>query len=826
MWFNNWLCTHLTQRRTRQVTRPRPPQRWHVPPCLEPLEDRTLLSNYTAATVSDLIADINAANVAGGSNTIALIAPSTSPYVLTAVNNSTDGPTGLPVIAAGNSLIIEGHGDTIERSSALGTPAFRLFDVASGATLTLHDLTLSGGLEIGAAAQGGAIFSQGDLTLSHTVVQNNTAQGSTGANGNTSGGPGATGGTAQGGGIYEAGGSLTLAAGTDVSNNQAHGGNGGKGGYDHPIPPNSTGKAVPPVSPGGAGGDGSGGGIYQASGSLTLTGGASLSNNLAIGGNGGDGGGSYTQPEYFPPASPGGAGGDGSGGGIDQVGGNLTITGGATLDHNQALGGNGGAGFGPVYYSNPPYSPQGGNGGSGAGGGLYASGLTLNFAQGVVANNQALGGQGGQGGNGIISFPKFRFEVNAGGGGTGGSGAGGGLDINASSGHMGNLAILQNTALGGAGGPVGIGLQFFSRSGEGGSAAGGGLLVDNSTFSLSNVVLGSNVAQGGNGANAGSLPYTTFGVSGGTGGNAAGGGLYAAGSNLLIANLAETANAAQGGAGGSGQNGKDTFSGMGFTNYGGDGAAGGSAAGGGSYIVSGSLTLNNAAIIGNTVQGGKGGLGGSGYTGGGFGTLFSQQNGGDGDNAAGGGLYLAAATVSLTNVGITANLVQGGAGGDGGEGSGTRTGASGALGGFGGNGGNALGGGMYTAGGTVTLTNVAIAANIVQGGNGGNGGNGGVGTYFGSPAAGGNGGNGGASEGGGIYVASGTLTVNNGIVAGNSALGSAGGTAGTGRVNGTPGRNQESDGGGIFNAAGTANLKNTKVFGNFADTDPDTAGEV
>src|SRR5579875_1002994 len=44
---------------------------------LEKLEDRTLPSNYTAASVSDLIADINAANAAGGSNTIVLAANTT-----------------------------------------------------------------------------------------------------------------------------------------------------------------------------------------------------------------------------------------------------------------------------------------------------------------------------------------------------------------------------------------------------------------------------------------------------------------------------------------------------------------------------------------------------------------------------------------------------------------------------------------------------------------------------------------------------------------------------------------------------------------------------
>ncbi len=69
-------------------------------PRLEQLEGRVVLSSYTAATVSDLIADINASNHAGGPNTITLSAPSSSPYFLTSVDNTTDGPTGLPVVAA------------------------------------------------------------------------------------------------------------------------------------------------------------------------------------------------------------------------------------------------------------------------------------------------------------------------------------------------------------------------------------------------------------------------------------------------------------------------------------------------------------------------------------------------------------------------------------------------------------------------------------------------------------------------------------------------------------------------------------------------------
>lgn len=74
---------------------------------LEQLEGRALLSNYSAATVSALIADIKAANTVGGSNTITLTAPTGSPYQL--LNSA------LPGIAATDNLTIVGNSNnTIE----------------------------------------------------------------------------------------------------------------------------------------------------------------------------------------------------------------------------------------------------------------------------------------------------------------------------------------------------------------------------------------------------------------------------------------------------------------------------------------------------------------------------------------------------------------------------------------------------------------------------------------------------------------------------------------------------------------------------------------
>jgi hypothetical protein len=192
--------------------RPQASRRRSARPRLEQLEDRLTPSTFSAATVSDLIADINAANRQGGANTIALTAPISSPYVLTAVNNTTDGATGLPVIAANDNLTILGNGDAIARSTATGTPAFRLLDVASGASLTLDNLTLQGGLAAGSnttaggqkSAEGGAIYSYGALVLNGVTVQNNAARG--------------TGMAAYGGGLFVGGGTATLTSDTVDSN--------------------------------------------------------------------------------------------------------------------------------------------------------------------------------------------------------------------------------------------------------------------------------------------------------------------------------------------------------------------------------------------------------------------------------------------------------------------------------------------------------------------------------------------------------------------------------------------------------------------------------
>jgi hypothetical protein len=321
-------------------------------------------STFNAATVSDLIADINAANQAGRSNTITLTAPAASPYVLTAVDNTTNGANGLPVIAKNDALTIVGSVDTIERSTALGTPYFRIFDVAKGGSLILENLTLQSGLAYGAgaSAEGGAIYNQGALDLNGVTVQNNIAQGQDGA-----------GNSAAGGGVYS-GGSLTMEGGTTIANNQAIGGHGSQGNWIRGIRGSYLG-------PGGRGGDGAGGGLCVVAGRAAIID-ACFSSNSATGGVGGFGGTC-------------GSGGNGLGGGMEVSGGAVSLTN-DTFSSNNARGGQGGSGS-----SSPTVPAQfPGPGGNGFGAGVYVDGATLTLRDDSVTTNAASGGAGGHSGPG------------------------------------------------------------------------------------------------------------------------------------------------------------------------------------------------------------------------------------------------------------------------------------------------------------------------------------------------------------------------------------------------------------------------------------------
>jgi len=325
-------------------------------PLLEALEDRALPSSYSAASVSALIADINAANAAGGANTISLTAPTTSPYALTAVNN---GANGLPVIAANDNLTIVGNGDTIEKSTA-SSRAFRLFDVAAGASLTLQNLNLQGGV---VAGKGGAIYNQGALTLSGVTVRGNRATGPGGAiynqgaltlsgvtvEGNQTSGE-TWGAPAAGGGIWSNG-SLTLENGTLLEGNNAKG------------MANSF----------GVGGAAFGGAVYVAGGTANITNTTFTDNNVTGGLGHGDG--------------------NAFGGALYVAAGQVVLTT-STVNNNGAWG-NESAGYGGGLYvlygnvtlTNDTVESNTAGNGYGYGGGIYiASGATVYLDSFTVAN--------------------------------------------------------------------------------------------------------------------------------------------------------------------------------------------------------------------------------------------------------------------------------------------------------------------------------------------------------------------------------------------------------------------------------------------------------
>jgi len=258
--------------------------------------------------------------------------------VLTAVNNTTNGGNGLPVIY--NNLTIVGNGDTIERSARA---PFRLLDVARGGALTLENLTLQGGLALsGANGGGGAIYNQGTLVLNGVTVQGNAAGFQDYFRPNME--------AAYGGGIFSLYGSVTLEGGTIVKDNRA----GSFNLYSF-------------------GGDALGGGLAALGGTVTVTN-ATLDNNTAQAGHGDE--------LDFPN-------GNAYGGGLYASGATLHLTN-ATIDGNTAtisyyggLAYGGGlfldTNFGTASLTNCAVQGNSASGNAGEGGGIFSGYVAYAF---------------------------------------------------------------------------------------------------------------------------------------------------------------------------------------------------------------------------------------------------------------------------------------------------------------------------------------------------------------------------------------------------------------------------------------------------------------
>jgi hypothetical protein len=138
---------------------------------------RAATFTVTNGDTAGLKSAITAANAAGDADTINLASGGT--YTLSTVDNSTNGPNGLPVIV--HDLTINGNGATLQRSAG-AAPIFRLLQVGPGATVSITGLTvLNGQANVASDAFqdncGGGITSLGTLTLTNCTFRNNSAVG-------------------------------------------------------------------------------------------------------------------------------------------------------------------------------------------------------------------------------------------------------------------------------------------------------------------------------------------------------------------------------------------------------------------------------------------------------------------------------------------------------------------------------------------------------------------------------------------------------------------------------------------------------------------------
>lgn len=294
-----------------------------------------------------------------------------------------------------------------------------------------------------------------------------------------------------------------------------------------------------------------------------------------------------------------------------------------------------------------------------------------------------------------------------------------------------NITLVQGRHLG-ANGEDGDALE----EGEDGKAGfGGGIFNDGGTLIASQVTFATNSATGGGGG-AGAVGefLGTNGRSGGRGGVGAGGAIYNRSGLVLLTNSTFIANQVVGGEGGLGGDGAERA----LAGDGGDGGRGGHGRGGAIFSEGdGRIVVVDCTFRDNVARGSSGGE--PGWAGGN--TRFDGELG-EAGMGEGGGIFMAAGSISILRSTFNQNRVQGADGLNGLEGIGSRRGMDGGRGGVG------RGGAVSIDGASLACTNSTFHANIATGGAGGDGGEGGN-TGFGG--SGGDGGRGGGARGGSVY---------------------------------------------------------------------------
>jgi CSLREA domain-containing protein len=348
----------------------------------------------------------------------------TSNFIVTTMDDHDDGVAGsvdCTLREAINAANANADANTITfASNVTGVITLHL-----GELMINHDLNILGPGAMVLGVNGNAAnrvfnLSSGTVVISGLAITNGHILGSPGSNGATAQ-PGGPGGSVLGGGIYNQA-TLTL-SNCWISGNTAIAGNGGAGGSDDFN--NQAGS-------GGAGGTAGGGGIYNG-GSLVLVN-CTINGNTATAGAGGP---TPAASSYFyGDASDGGAGGDGTGGGVANAG-SLAVRN-CTVTANFVNGGMGAAGGSAADDGN---GGAGGHGGNGLGGGL-ANLNNVTVASCTLSSNTVVYGAGGLGGT-------VGGRGTAGANGGDGRGFGGGLRSNLATNTVQNTLIAGNTSASG-----------------------------------------------------------------------------------------------------------------------------------------------------------------------------------------------------------------------------------------------------------------------------------------------------------------------------------------------------------------------------------------
>jgi hypothetical protein len=308
-------------------------------------------------------------------------------------------------------------------------------------------------------AQGGGIASlgaTGAVVITDSTLTGNAATGGNGGNFN-----GGNGSAARGGSIYFEGGTLNI-TGSRVDTSAANGGNGGSVSQDG-------------MENGGFGGLAQGGGVWLGSGGTATINNTTFESTAANGGHSGTGGNSS------------GSGGEADGGGIYSLG-SVTVSN-STFHLAGATGGTAANAVGHACFG----AHDAGDGGAANGAAIFADGGSLIVDTSTFANNNAAGGNGGDGGEIIPGEGGHDCGQH----GRGGTAFGGAITNNTGTVNIHHSTIsLNNAQAGNSGVNEGAADKPARLVAEG---TGGGIRVGAGSVTLDNTIVAGNTAASGTG---------------------------------------------------------------------------------------------------------------------------------------------------------------------------------------------------------------------------------------------------------------------------------------------------------------------------------------